>query len=211
MNLRKLFFLFWSTMAVGGVVTIVVGSIMQWTDASFGFMGLEAAGFNAAMMALVGLLFGAFSQMGFFAYMTLNYIALSVIRRNYMWNALQAYTTLFALGGIGYLLYQDRVKLDNNWIFWVLPLGLGLASWAVAYYKAKLTNNNAFIPTLFLQVVVTLLEAWPSIRGEESNVTAMIFMIIPMFVCNAYQILWLHKLVRKQQTTDSASDAKPAV
>ncbi len=198
-------------MAVGGVVTTIVGSVMQWSDKSFGFMGLEAAGFNAVMMALVGLLFGAFSQMGFFAYLTLNYIALGVIRKNYMWNALQAYTTLFALGGIGYLLYQDRVKLDNNMIFWALPLVLLLASWVVAFYKAKMTNNNAFIPTLFLQVVVTMLEAWPSLRGEESNVTAMIFMIIPMFVCNAYQILLLHRLLRKEQTADSASNAKPAV
>ncbi|WP_165822713.1 KinB-signaling pathway activation protein [Paenibacillus montanisoli] len=211
MNLRKWFFLFWSTMAVGGVVTTIVGSVMQWTDASFGFMGFEAAGFNALMMALVGLLFGAFSQMGFFAYLTLNYIALGVIRKNYLWNALQAYTTLFMLGMIGYLLYLDRVKLENNLIYWVLPLGLLFASWAVASYKAKLTNKNAFVPTLFLMIVVTLLESWQTIRGEESNVTAIIFMIIPMFACNAYQILLLHRLVRKEQTTDSASNAKPAV
>ncbi|RAP73196.1 KinB signaling pathway activation protein [Paenibacillus montanisoli] len=198
-------------MAVGGVVTTIVGSVMQWTDASFGFMGFEAAGFNALMMALVGLLFGAFSQMGFFAYLTLNYIALGVIRKNYLWNALQAYTTLFMLGMIGYLLYLDRVKLENNLIYWVLPLGLLFASWAVASYKAKLTNKNAFVPTLFLMIVVTLLESWQTIRGEESNVTAIIFMIIPMFACNAYQILLLHRLVRKEQTTDSASNAKPAV
>ncbi|BBH24034.1 KinB-signaling pathway activation protein [Paenibacillus baekrokdamisoli] len=210
MNLRKWFFLFWSTMAVGGVVTTIVGSIMQWTDPSFGFMGLQAASFNALMMALVGLLFGAFSQMGFFAYLTLTYIALSVLRKSYLWNALQAYTTLFALGGLAYLLYQDREQL-NNWVFWALPLALALGAWLVGYMKVKQTNNHAFIPTVFLLIVVTILEAWPSLQGEEANTTAIVFMVIPMFVCNAYQIMWLHHLVRKQEKADPAVNAKPAL
>jgi len=208
-NIRKLFFLFWSTMAVGAVVTIVVGSVMQWTDSSFGFMGLEAAGFNALMMALVGLMFGVFSQMGFFAYLILNYIALSVFRKKYLWNALQAYSTIFAIGALGYMLYKNREALGNSWLFWVLPLVLTLASWLVAYLKVKQTNNSAFIPTLFLLFVVTMLESWPSLSGEN-NPTAIVFMMIPIFLCNAYQIMWLHKLVRKE-TTDSAPSAKPAV
>ncbi len=187
---------------------MIVGTVMQWADPSFGFLGMKATGFNALMMLIVGLLFGAFSQMGFFSYLTLNYIALSVFRKNYLWNALQAYTSLFALGGVGYILYQERDTLHNNWMFWVLPLTLALASWAVAYVKVKQTNNNAFIPTLFLLIVITLLEAWQTLH---SNATAMTFMVIPMFVCNAYQILWLHRLLRKEQTTGSASNAKPVV
>ncbi|UVI29780.1 KinB-signaling pathway activation protein [Paenibacillus spongiae] len=212
MNLRKWFFLFWSTAAVGAVVTIIIGTIMQWTDASFGFMGLEAAGFNALMMALVGLMFGVFSQMGFFAYLTLNYIALSVLRKKYLWNALQAYTTLFAIGGMGYILYQNREAFQNNWLFWVLPLALAAASWMVSYFKVKQTNNGAFIPTLFLLFVVTMLEAWPTLSGE-SNPTAIVFMMVPLFACNAYQIMWLHRLLRKDttETTDPAANAKPAV
>ncbi|WP_225442579.1 KinB-signaling pathway activation protein [Paenibacillus lycopersici] len=208
MNLRKWFFLFWSTMAVGGVISAVVGTLMQWIDPDFGILGLKATGFNLLTMVLVGLLFGAFSQMGFFSYLTLNYIALSVLRKGYLWNALQAYTTLFALGGVGYMLYDNRTTLGNNWIFWVLPLALLAASWGVSYVKAKQTNNSAFIPTMFLLIVVTLLEAWQSL---QSNVYSMTFMIIPMFACNAYQIMWLHRLLRKEQTTGSASssNAKP--
>jgi len=211
-NLRKLFFLFWSTAAVGAAVTIVIGTIMQWTDASFGFMGLEAAGFNALMMALVGLMFGVFSQMGFFAYLTLNYIALSVLRKKYLWNALQAYSTVFAVGGLGYILYQNREAFHNNWLFWVLPLALAAASWLVSYLKVKQTNNGAFIPTLFLLFVGTMLEAWPTL-SSESNSTAIVFMMVPLFVCNAYQIMWLHRLLRREttETTDSATNAKPAV
>jgi len=42
MTLRKWFFLFWSCMAIGGAVAIAAGLIMQWTDPSFGFLGIGA-------------------------------------------------------------------------------------------------------------------------------------------------------------------------
>ncbi|ACT04250.1 KinB-signaling pathway activation protein [Paenibacillus sp. JDR-2] len=192
-------------MAVGAVVTVISGSIMQWTDQSFGFMGLEAAGFNAFMMAMVGLLIGAFSQMGFFAYLTLNYIALSIFRKSYLWNALQGYTTIFAVFGLGYMLYEQRT---NNWFFWVLPLVLLICSLAVAYVKVSQTKPSAFVPTTFLMFFVTFVEAWPALQGE-TNISAIVFMIIPLFVCNAYQILMLHRLLHKNTTTDSATSAKP--
>ncbi|WP_435166965.1 KinB-signaling pathway activation protein [Paenibacillus glycanilyticus] len=205
MNLKRWFFLFWTCMAVGAVVSVISGLIMQWTDPSFGFMGLEAAGFNAFMMAMVGLLIGAFSQMGFFAYLTLNYIALSIFRKSYLWNALQGYTTVFAVFGLGYMLYEQRT---NNWFFWVLPLVLLISSLAVAYVKAKQTKPSAFVPTAFLMFFVTFVEAWPALQGE-TNISAIVFMIIPLFVCNAYQILMLHRLLQKNTTTDSATSAKP--
>ncbi|MFF2094536.1 KinB-signaling pathway activation protein [Paenibacillus sp. NPDC058174] len=204
MTLRKWFFLFWSCMAVGAVVTAVFGSIMRGLDSEFGVMGLNAASMNALMMALVGLMMGAFSQMGFFAYLTLNYIALSVFRKSYLWNALQGYTTLFAFGGLGYLLYGQRT---NDWFFWVLPLGLAIGSLAVAYVKVKQTNRSAFIPTLFLMFFITFIEAWPALQGE-TNMTAIIFMMIPLFACNAYQILMLPRLLQKEATSPAPS-AKP--
>lgn len=194
MNLKKWFFLFWSCMAVGAVVTAVTGSIMQWTDQDFGFMGLEAAGFNAAMMALVGTMIGAFSQMGFFAYLTLNYIALSILRKKYLWNALQAYTSLFAVLGLGYMLYENRASF-NNWLFWALPIVLAGIALIVANIKVRQTNGTAFVPTLFLMVVVTFIEAWPAL-GAENNTSAVIFMFAPLIACNAYQILMLHRLVK---------------
>lgn len=207
MNLKKWFFLFWSCMAVGAVACVISGSIMSWTDQDFGFMGLEATGFNALMMAIVGLMIGAFSQMGFFAYLTLNYIALSVFRKKYLWNALQGYTTVFAAIGLGYVLFQQRT---NNWFFWVLPLILVIMSVAVSWYKMKQTNKTAFVPTMFLMFVITFIEAWPALQGE-TNVSAIVFMMIPLFVCNAYQIMMMHRLVKNESTDSAASAAKPVV
>lgn len=206
MNLRKWFFLFWSTMAVGALACVLCGTFMLLTNQDFGFLGFEATGFNAMMMAISGLMIGAFSQMGFFAYLTLNYIALSVFRKKYLWNTLQGYTTLFAVIGLGYVLYEERT---NNWFFWALPLMLLAASLLMTWLKVKQTNNSAFIPTMFLLFVVTFIEAWPALQGE-TNIAAIVFMMIPLFVCNAYQNMMMHRLL-KQETTDSTAIAGKSV
>lgn len=206
MTLRKWFFLFWSTMAIGAVVCIISGGIMLLTDQEFGFLGMEATGFNILMMGISGLMIGAFSQMGFFAYLTLNYIALSVFRRKYLWHALQGYTTLFAVFGLGYVLFEERT---NNWFFWVLPLILFVASLLVSWSKIKQTNQSAFIPTMFLMFVVTFVEAWPALQGA-TNVAAIIFMMIPLFVCNAYQNIMMHRLLGSKEADPAVVPAKSA-
>lgn len=193
-------------MALGAAVCIVSGGIMLLTDQEFGFLGMEATGFNVLMMGISGLMIGAFSQMGFFAYLTLNYIALSVFRRKYLWNALQGYTTLFAVFGLGYVLYEERT---NNWFFWVLPLILFAASLLVSWGKIKQTNQSAFIPTMFLMFVVTFVEAWPALQGA-TNVAAIIFMMIPLFVCNAYQNIMMHRLVGGKEADPAVIPAKSA-
>lgn len=209
MNLRKLFFLFWSSMAVGGVTCTVLGLALQFTDQSYGFLKVEETGYNALMMAISGLMIGVFAMMGFFAYLTVNYIALSIFRQKYLWTMLQGYTSLFATFALGYMLYGDRERL-SNWLYWVLPIALAIGSILVAYFKTKQTNRSAFVPTVFLMFVVTVLEAWPSINGE-TNAVSVIFMITPLFICNAFQIMWLHKLVgTTSQKTDSANVAKSA-
>lgn len=179
---------------------------MLLTDQEFGFLGMEATGFNVLMMGISGLMIGAFSQMGFFAYLTLNYIALSVFRRKYLWNALQGYTTLFAVFGLGYVLYEERT---NDWFFWVLPLILFAAALAVSWLKVKQTNKSAFIPTMFLLFVVTFVEAWPALQGA-TNVAAIVFMMIPLFVCNAYQNIMMHRLLGAKEADPAVAPAKSA-
>nr|WP_221401541.1 KinB-signaling pathway activation protein [Paenibacillus phyllosphaerae] len=204
-----MWFLFWSTTLVGAVVTLIVGMLMRLIDPEVGLLNMEATGFNALTMLLAGLLFGVFSQLGFFAYLTINYLALGMLRRKLYWNALQAYCTLFAIGGFGYKLYQSRVEHQSNVFFWLLPLLLALAAAGVSYYKSKQTNFSAFMPTMFLLFVGTMIEAWPSM-SEDSNPLTIIFMVAPLFVCNSYLIMLLHRIVNTEKA-DSAVDAKTAV
>ncbi|MCR8660677.1 KinB-signaling pathway activation protein [Paenibacillus endoradicis] len=194
MTLKKWFFLFWSTMAIGAVVCMVGGLIMLLTDQGVGKIGLVDTGFNLFNMFLGGIMIGAFSQMGFFAYLTLNYIALSVFRKKYLWNALQGYTTFFGAILLGYVLYQDRT---NNWFFWVLPIVLMIMALVAAYFKVKQTKRAAFIPTLFLMFVVTAVEAYPALQGD-TNVNTVIFMLLPLFACNFYQNYLMTKLTKKE-------------
>lgn len=203
MTLRKWFFLFWSCMALGALVCIVVGGAMLLTDQEFGFLGFKATGFNVYMMAISGLMIGAFSQMGFFAYLTLNYIALSVFRKKYLWTTLQGYTTVFAVLGMGYVLYEGRT---NNWFFWLLPLILLAASLLFSWLKVKQTNANAFVPTMFLLFVVTFIESWPALQGE-TNIAAIVFMLIPLFACNVYQNMMMHRLLKKNEADSAAPKA----
>ncbi|EFM11453.1 KinB signaling pathway activation protein [Paenibacillus curdlanolyticus YK9] len=210
MNLKKLFFLFWSCMALGAVVCTLLGLMLQFTDQSFGFLKADEIGYNVFNMAVSGLMIGVFSQLGFFAYLTASYIALSIFRRKFLWTTLQGYSSAFAVFALGYMLYGERDKL-SDWLYWVLPLALFIGSILVAFVKVKQTNKSAFVSTVFLMFVVTVLEAWPSINGDETNAVSVFFMITPLFICNAYQILLLHRLVgNSKQEADSATITKSA-
>lgn len=207
MTLKKWIFLFWSTIAIGAGVSMVAGLIMLLTDQEFGFLGLKATGFNVLMMFLAGATIGAFSHMGFFAYLTLNYIALSVFRKKYLWNALQGYTTIFAVFLLGYLLYEGR---NNNVFFWMLPLGLLLCSLAASWIKVKQTNKNAFIPTMFLMFVITVIEGYPALQGDN-NVATVLFMLLPLFACNFYQNYQMAKLTTNEKADSAQLSAKTAL
>src|SRR5690606_11045431 len=124
----------------------------------------------------------------------------------YLWNTLQGYTTAFAVFILGYILYVDRT---NNWFFWVLPLILLLGSLVVSWLKVKQTNASAFIPTMFLMFAITFIEGWPALQGE-TNIAAIVFMLVPLFACNAYQNMMMHRLLKKEPANSTAGAAKSA-
>ena len=61
-----------------------------------------------------------------------------------------------------------------------------------AWQKAKQTNKDAFVPALFFMIVITVIEWMPTLRVNEKS--WLYLMLIPLLVCNAYQLLILHKL-----------------
>jgi KinB signaling pathway activation protein len=63
----------------------------------------------------------------------------------------------------------------------------------VAYVKVRMTNRTALIPTLFFMVVATIMEAGPSLK--QAPLVMVFFMVLTLMVCNAWQILQLHRLV----------------
>ena len=61
-----------------------------------------------------------------------------------------------------------------------------------------MTNRNAFIPTLFFMCAVSVLEAVPALKLD--NAASSLFMLAPLFVCNAWQILILHKILDNKKS-----------
>jgi KinB signaling pathway activation protein len=68
-------------------------------------------------------------------------------------------------------------------------------SLGTAYWKVKMTNPHAFIPSVFFMLVFTLVET--AIAIQVSNDEATLLMASALITCNAWQLLRLHKIVKK--------------
>ncbi|MFD0674964.1 KinB-signaling pathway activation protein [Cohnella sp. GCM10027633] len=190
MNLRRWMKLFGTTVLIGALIAALTGIGLMITDQEFQVKGTENWLVNIGMMALGGLTFGAFSHMGFFAYLMLNYIARSIFKRPFTWLMVQAIAAAFVLFEIGYWTYDTNFP-DNA--FWAVPLVLLAASVLVGWRKTHETSSGAWIPTVFFLVAVTALESVPAFR--TGSMPSLLFQIIPLFACNAFQIMRLHRIL----------------
>lgn len=203
MSLRKWMKLFGITILIGALIAAITGIGLMITDQEFQVEGTENWLVNIGMMALGGLTFGAFAHMGFFAYLMLNYIARSIFKRPYTWLMIQAIVAAFVLFEIGYWTYDSNFP---SYTFWAVPLGLLAASLVVGWRKTHETSSGAWIPTVFFLVAITALESVPAFR--TGNMPSLIFQIVPLFVCNAYQIMMLHRILdNSQQAPAQATSA----
>jgi KinB signaling pathway activation protein len=200
MTLKKWFHLIWTSVVLGIVTAVVVGLVMQFVDQNYQIPLLSAVGFNFVTMAIAGATISVLSQAGFFSYLIVKWIALSILRSKGMWDIIQIALVAVALGDLAYLRYvyygQGGSFIPYIW----LPLIILVVSVAVSYYKMKLTNRSAFIPTLFIMSTITILEAVPALRLEHAAST--LFTLVPLMACNAWQVLTLHKIVGSRSRSD---------
>jgi KinB signaling pathway activation protein len=196
--------LFLRTLLVGGVTTAVLGFIVRWSEFQSYFTEFQIIDILATTIWLLfmGFLFSVISQMGFFAYLTVHRFGLGIFKSVSLWNAVQVVLILFVLFDLVYLRYENFAKQGDS----VLPF-IGLAallliiSLVVAWFKAKQTSREAFIPALFVMIVVTVIEWVPVLRVNEKS--WLLLMMFALLACNAYQLLVLHKL-----NAESANERK---
>lgn len=193
MTLRKWFHLFWTTLVLGMIVSLVIGLILQYSDKEFSVLGLSAVGFNIVNMLLGGATISVLSQMGFFAYLIVRFIVAGIIRSKIIWDLIQLSIIIVVLFDLVYLRKTNFEGAGSILSYSILPAILLIISLAIAYWKVKMTNRNAFIPTLFFTCAVTVLEAVPALKLD--NAASSLFMLAPLLVCNAWQILILHKIL----------------
>ncbi|CUB13617.1 hypothetical protein BN2127_JRS1_04959 [Bacillus cereus] len=198
MNSRKWVRLFFTTLFLGGVSTVIIGFVLEWDKYVKFFQNSDGKEILAVSFWLmgVGFIFSVISQMGFFAYLTIHRFGIGMFRSSSLWNIVQLFFIAFVLFDFVYLrsvlIANGEVSLGNN----ILVAGvLFIFGAIVAYIKSKETNKKAFVPALFFMVVVTILEWVPALRINDTD--WLYLMVIPLLLCNAYQLLILHRLIGK--------------
>jgi len=199
LNLKRWLHLFWTTLVVGAAGSLIVGLLLQWTDTTntMKLNGTVDLLVNIGLLLGVGIMVSVYSQMGFFAYMMVNYMGAGVFSRR-TWQYIQLVLTALAL----FELMVLRIFVGGNkdsYSDFILGVIILVVSVVVAYFKAKMTNGSAWIPTLFFMIAITIVETIGVLKIEVDQATAWI--AAPLIACNAYQILILHRVLKPKQST----------
>lgn len=126
-----------------------------------------------------------------------------------LWNPIQIVLILFALFDLVYFRYKAFAGAGDSMLPYVgVAAFLLIVALVVAAIKTKQTNQHAFIPAVFFMVVVTAIEWVPVLRVNEES--WLYLMLIPLLVCNTYQLLILHKLNEDSQKQRSHIAKKPS-
>ncbi|MDR7074753.1 KinB-signaling pathway activation protein [Fictibacillus barbaricus] len=200
MKIKSWLFLFFTTILIGITGAIVVGLFLKLPE------GGSFLDFFLYILGLIGFgaLFSVFSQMGFFAYLTVHRFGLGIFKSHSLWNGVQLLLIAVVLFDLFYLRYSSFHKEGESILNYIaIPLLLLAYGMIIAFLKVKQTNNVAFIPTLFFITVVTVLEWVPVLK--ENNTLSLWMAFIPLILCNTYQILMLHRLLQSNQKKPLAS------
>lgn len=196
LNSRHLVRLFFSTLFLGGIAAGITGAIAKW-DEQFQPL-INSADYVEILMTFIwlvgiGLIFSVISQMGFFAYLTVHRFGLGLFKS--LWNPVQIVLIIFVLFDLVYLRFISFGNGESVLPYIMLASLLFIIAISVAYVKMKQTNKQAFIPALFFMTVITVVEWVPVLRIDDQS--WLYFMLVPLLLCNAYQLLILHKINRK--------------
>jgi len=195
LNLKRWLHLFWTTLVVGAAGSLVIGLVLQLTD-TMKLNGTADLFVNIGLLLGVGVMVSVYSQMGFFAYMMVNYMGTGVFSRR-TWQYIQLVLTALALFELMFL----RIFVGGNKSSYsdvVLGGIILVVAIAVAYFKARMTNGSAWIPTLFFMIAVTIVETIGVLKIEVDQAT--VWIAGPLIACNAYQILILHRVLKPKQS-----------
>jgi len=186
--------LFLSTLLVGAVSTALVGFTIKWDEHKELFYSFDVIEILSVLFWLIGVgfIFSIISQMGFFAYLTVHRFGLAMFKR--LWSPVQLLLIAFVFFDLVYFRYVVFGKELGDSILSYIFVALFILLFAllIAFIKKNQTNKHAFIPAVFYMYVVTVIEWVPALRVNEES--WLYLMLIPLLICNAYQLLILHKL-----------------
>jgi KinB signaling pathway activation protein len=190
MTLRKLIYWFFSTLILGCVTAIILGFLFEQAAGEVLFGSLTS-------QLLLGLTLAAVAELGFFAYLVFNWLAKGLLRKKTVYDTVMLLLILILTGNLLYLNFA-KYQGEEFWLHLLVPTVIVLSAILIAGLKQKWTNQSAYIPTLFFVIAATTIEAIPSINPKEGEVPLLIMMhtVLVLLVCNAWQILQLHRWVQ---------------
>ncbi|MDA5561890.1 KinB-signaling pathway activation protein [Exiguobacterium sp. MMG028] len=190
--------LFWTTLVFGTLFGFLMNLL-----ANPGY--LVSQSWEAIVTALsYSSTWTGISMMGFFAYLIIHRVGLDLFRGPRLWNRVQVLLIAFAIFDAVYL-RMLAFGNDHMWRYIGEMAVLLIVAWVVAASKAKQTNMSAFIPTLFLMTVITLIEWIPALQTTD-EIPLLWPALATLVFANAYQVLMLHRF---QQTGQVAEPTSP--
>lgn len=194
-NTKKVVYLFYTTLIIGTVAGGLIGFILDWRihfrDMAEGLFG------GIILIFITAAIWTVIAQMGFFAYLMIHRFGLGIFRSAKLWNKVQVVIIAFILFDLMFfrhLLFAGNGESILSYA--IIPVCLLIYGLIVALIKSKETNMLAFVPTIFLMVVVTTIEWIPALR--ENDTIYMMNAIVPLLVANTWQVLILHRLHGKE-------------
>lgn len=192
MNSRKVVGLFFKTLWIGGAVGLIASFFIGSSEYIEVLQPFDLINLLGVVIwyILYGFLFSVISQAGFFAYLFMNQFGLGLFRS--FWKMVQLLLIAFALFDLVYFPYKGMDGEIALYLLIIMATAILIYGIIISAIKAQQTHRRAFVPTLFLMVVMTGVEWVPGLRTGEVGYAAL--MIITLLACNTYQILILHHL-----------------
>jgi KinB signaling pathway activation protein len=192
LSIKKWFYLFWTTLLIGAGGAVVAGLALQAVNGRIEFKSTADLFIYPLILFGYGMLVSVYSQLGFFAYLILNYMGTGVFRRK-VWQYIQLVLAVLALLELIFL--RTFVGGERNVVSdLILGIVILLTAIIVSYFKVRSTNSSAWIPTFFFMTAITIVETIGVLRiGVDS---ATVFIVIPLIASNAFQILMLHRILK---------------
>lgn len=192
MNSRKWVGLFMRTLWIGAIACLLTSIVVKYDSYAEVFQPFQLFELFGLILffGTLGLIFSVISQTGFFAYLFLNRFCHGLFRS--YWPVIQVLLIAFVLFDLIYFPYQATKGVVDPYWYILMALALFGYGWVVAKIKAKQTKPEAFLPALFVMIVVTTIEWVPALQVKGTEYAWL--MIFPLLLCNTYQLLALHKL-----------------
>ncbi|HLR02882.1 MAG TPA: KinB-signaling pathway activation protein [Virgibacillus sp.] len=206
MNTRKWVGMFFKTLIIGGVVGLITSFFVETDDYMTYMQPFDLWNLFGLVLFFVGigLVFSVVSQTGFFAYLFINQFGLGMFRS--FWPKVQLLLIAFVLFDLVYFPFKEAEGETPLYLFVLMSAGLLVYGLFISWIKADQTKRRAFVPALFLMIVMTTVEWVPGLRASGSMYAWL--SITTLLACNTYQLLILHKLTNSPSAKEH--DAKEA-